>query len=83
MVGVPIKMVICGILLCMIVSEIRHVKLTNCSCEKCLFGELVLAFKYKILNTTETSLNNKKVTFEKNIMVLLTRFHWLLYAYYY
>ena len=75
-------MIICGILLCVIVSVIRYVKLTNCSCEKCLFGVLALAFTYKILNTTETLLNDKKLTCEKNIMVLFTRFHWLLYAYY-
>ena len=53
----------------------------NCSWEKCT-GKLVLACEDKILNTTETSLFDKKVKCEK-IIVLVTILHWQLYVYYY
>ena len=36
------------------------------SCQKCLLGKLVLACDDEILNTTEKSLDDKKVTCEKN-----------------
>ena len=67
MIGVFVKVIICGILVRVIVSVIRHVKLTNifemknCSWEKRLFGKLVLACEDEILNTTETSLDEKKL----------------------
>ena len=53
----------------------------KCSWEKCI-GKLVLACEDKILNTTETSLFDKKVKYEK-ITALVTIFHWKLYVYYY
>ena len=34
----------------------------NCSCEKCLLGKLVIACEDETLNTTESSLLDKKVT---------------------
>ena len=37
----------------------------NCSCEKRLIGELALGYEDEILNTTETSPNDKKWTFHK------------------
>ena len=45
-----------------IIDEYLDIK--NCSCEKRLFGKLVLAREDEILNTTETSLDNEKVTYE-------------------
>ena len=68
MVGVLIKMIIGGILLRVILSVIRHVKLTNIYllklvyAKKRLFGKLVLAFADEILNTSENSFDDKKVT---------------------
>ena len=38
----------------------------NCSWEKCPIGELILAFEDEILNTTKTSVCDKKVACEKN-----------------
>ena len=38
----------------------------NCSCEKSLIRKLVLECKDEILKTTETLLNDKKVTYEKS-----------------
>ena len=61
------------------VDQYLHMK--KCSWEKCI-GKLVLACEDKILNTTETSLFDKKVKCEK-IIALVTIFHWQLYVYYY
>ena len=61
------------------VDQYLHMK--NCSWEKCI-GKLVLAYEDKILNTTETSLFDKKVKCEK-IIVLVTILHWQLYVCYY
>ena len=55
------------------ISEYLDTK--NCLCKKRLFGKLVLACEHMILNTTETSLNDKKET-------LFTLFHWSLFTYY-
>ena len=38
----------------------EYLDITNCSCEKGLFGKLVLACEDEVLNTTETSPNDKK-----------------------
>ena len=52
-------MVTCGILVDVIASLTRHLKIDeylnikNCSCEKTLFGKLVLACKDETLNKTE------------------------------
>ena len=46
----------------------------NCFCKKYLFGKLVLVCQDEILNTTETSLDDKKVACTK-INVLFTLFH--------
>ena len=42
------------------IDELFDIK--NCSCEKHLIGNLVLESKDRIINTTEDSLNDKKVT---------------------
>ena len=44
----------------------EYLDIKNCSCKKCLFGKLALACEDEILNITETSLNDKKVTCEKD-----------------
>ena len=48
----------------------KHLDIKNCSCEKRLIGKLVLACEDEILNTTEDSLDNKKVTCEKNNCII-------------
>ena len=50
----------------------KYLDINNCSREKCFSGKVALACKDEILNTIETSLNNKKV---KKINALFTRFH--------
>ena len=45
-----------------------------CLWEKCLIGKLVSTCENEILNTIETSVDNKKVTCEDNSR-LITRFH--------
>ena len=55
----------------------EYLNIKNCPCSKGLFSKLLLlACRDEILNTTETSLDDKKVTCEKKIIVLLTLFHW-------
>ena len=49
----------------------KYLDIQNCSCEKCLIGKLVLKCEDKILNTTETSPGDKKVTCKK--IVFFTR----------
>ena len=44
----------------------EYVDNKNCSCEKRLVGKLVLAYEDEILNITETSLDDKKGTWEKS-----------------
>ena len=72
------KRVVCRILVFVIVSVIRHVKLTNIwilkiiPAKKCLIGKLVLACEDEILNTTQTSLDDKKVTREENNCLIRT-----------
>ena len=44
----------------------------NCSYEKLLFGKLVLACEDEILNTIETSLDDKKVTCKENNCLIHT-----------
>ena len=63
MIGVLVKMVICGILVCVIefnkackIDE--YLDTENCSCEKCLIDKLVLERENEILNTTETSFDD-------------------------
>ena len=53
----------------------EYFDIKNFSCEKRLFGKLVIACEDEILNTTETSLNDKKVTC-KIIVALFTLLHW-------
>ena len=53
----------------------EYLDIRNCSYEKRLFGKLVLAWEDEILNATETSSSDEKVTCIK-IIVLLTLFHW-------
>ena len=61
------KVIICEILVHVTVSVIRHVNLTNikilkfnCSCEKLLIGKFVIECEDEVLNTTETSNDDKK-----------------------
>ena len=75
MIGVLVKMIICGMLIRVIVSVITHVKLMNiknCSWEKWLFGKLALACEDEILNATETSVDDKNVACEKNNFLIHT-----------
>ena len=60
----------------------EYLNTKNVSREKHLFGKLVLACEDEILNTTEKSLADKKVTFKKNVALFLL-FYWLLYGCYY
>ena len=46
--------------------DYEHLDVKNCFYEKRLIGKLVLECENKILNTTETLLNDKKVAFAKN-----------------
>ena len=72
------KRVVCRILVFVIVSVIRHVKLTNIwilkiiPAKKSLIGKLVLACEDEILNTTQTSLDDKKVTRGENNCLIHT-----------
>ena len=93
MIGILAKVIICEILVHVILSVLSNVKLTNmnnCSCEKRLIGKLVLECEDEILNTTETSLDDKKETYKKvmsysydfisNYMLVIISccFYWLL-----
>ena len=42
----------------------KYLDIKSFSCKKCLFGKLVLACEDEIFNTTETSVDNKKSTYE-------------------
>ena len=69
-IGALVKLIICGILARVIASVIEHANETyvdtkNCSCEKHLFVKLVSPCEGEILNTTETSSDDKKVTSAK------------------
>ena len=55
------------------IDEYLHIK--NCSWKKHLFGKLVLAYENEILNATEITLNDKKVT-QKKVLAFFIRFHW-------
>ena len=80
MIGVLVKMIICGILARVIVNAI-NVKLINICILKIiheknrLFGNLVLECKDEIFKTSETLLNDKKVTRGK-VIALFTLFHY-------
>ena len=92
MIGIFVKRVLCGILVHVTPSVIRHLKLMNiknienCSCEKRLIGKLVLGCEDKILNTTKTSPYNKRVICEKRncfnhtILLAITRLLFLAVA---
>ena len=47
----------------------EYLDIENCSCEKSLFDKLVLTCEDEILNTTETSLDNKITIFEYNCLI--------------
>ena len=49
-----------------------YLDIKNVSSKKHLFFKLVLKCEDEILNTSETLLNNEKVTFEKSIFFILT-----------
>ena len=53
----------------------EYLDIRNCSCEKRLFGKLALACEDEILNTNETSFDDKKVTCEKKMITLFTWFY--------
>ena len=44
----------------------KYLDIKNCLCKKLLIGKLVLECEDEILNTTEISLDDKKVTCEEN-----------------
>ena len=50
----------------------EYLDIRNCSCEKCLIGKLVLEFEDEILNTTETSLDDKESNMRKNNCLIHT-----------
>ena len=50
----------------------EYLDIKNCSCEKRLIGKLVLGCEDEILNTTETSPDDKKVTCEKSNCLIQT-----------
>ena len=50
----------------------KYLDTKTCSCEKRLFGKLVSACEDEKLSTTETSLDDKKVTCEKNNCLIHT-----------
>ena len=78
MIGVVVQMTKFGILVRVIVSAIRHVKLTviqilkSSSRTNSLFGKLVLTCEGDISNTTDTSLDDKTVACEKNSCLIHT-----------
>ena len=80
-IGVLVNRVKCKVLGRVIVNVIKHEKICkyleikNCSCEKRLIGKLVLECEDEILNTTETSLDEKKEICKK-AMFSFTRFHY-------
>ena len=49
----------------------EYLDIENCSCKKYWFGKLVLALEHEIINKMETSLDDKKVTPEKIIALLI------------
>ena len=50
----------------------KYLDIKSFSCKKCLFGKLVLACEDEIFNTTETSVDNKKSTYEKGNCLIHT-----------
>ena len=48
----------------------EYLDIKNCSCGKRLIGKLVLSCEDEILNTTENSLDNEKVTCAKNNYII-------------
>ena len=50
----------------------QYLDIKNCSCKKHLIGNLVLEYGDKILSTTETLLNNKKVARVKSNCLIHT-----------
>ena len=52
----------------------EYLDIKNCSCKKHRYDKLVLACENEILNPTETTLHDKKVTREK-VVAFFTRFH--------
>ena len=44
----------------------KYPEINKCSCEKCLFGKLVLSWPDEIISATETSLDDKKSNMLKN-----------------
>ena len=76
MIGVLVKIIICRIparvILTCKIDE--YVDIKNCSRQNFLIDKLVLAgCMDKILNTTETSLDDKKAIYKK-VKVLITRY---------
>ena len=50
----------------------KYLDIKSFSCKKCLFGKLVLACEDEIFNTTETSVDNKKSTYERGNCLIHT-----------
>ena len=77
MIGGLTKMIICGILVCVIVSNKackidEYLDAKNCFCEKRVIGKLVLEYEDETLNATENSFDHKKVTCRKNNCLIHT-----------
>ena len=61
----------CSLRMC----DYEHLDVKNCFYEKRLIGKLVLECENKILNTTETLLNDKKSSICKKLVALFILFH--------
>ena len=66
MIGVLVKMIICGILLreceCNKAHKITdYLDIKNCLCQKRLFGKLVLVCEDEMCSTSENSFDGEKI----------------------
>ena len=72
MIGVFVKMIVCGILKRVIVNVIRHVQLMNSYILKIAYGKKLhwnITTEDQISNVTKTSFNDKTLTFSNNCLV--------------
>ena len=62
----------------------EYLNIKNCPCKKRPIGKLVLGCEDEILNTTESSLDDKKITWKSNYLIhtisLVAKCLWLLVA---
>ena len=72
MIGVFVKMIVCGILKRVIVNVIRHVQLMNSYILKIAYGKKLhwnITTEDQKSNVTKTSFNDKTLTFSNNCLV--------------